>query len=684
MTIHSLSAIGRALGYNPDRIFAVKHLYAILLLLAMTIISTVPAEAQVTLTQGTNFSVDAAADGRLAIDLLGNVWIVPPSGGLAKAIPTGELPARRPQWSPDASSIIYQLTADGRDQIWQYRFADDSSRNIAGDTFTGQHPSWHPDGERIVFSSAQHDSGFDLWEFDLPTQLSWRISHDDGDELEAVWSDNGRDLLYVRHFADEWSIVLRRHGETVETLVSSPTKLSSPQWRPDGTLITFLRHGENALSLDMIILADPLLVRPLISDEDLFDAPVAWLNRQQLVYAANGVIRKRDFNSWSSSNVAFRATVSGASSSVAAAAPRQRELAAFDVPPGQLILRTARLFDGIGGGYRQNLDIVISNGKIVALEARRERPGEIIVDLGNVTALPGFVDSYAALPADAGNTDNALGALMLSFGVTTIVAEHPSADALNQLWSGKQSPGPRVLSAGPVSTAKQEQTEPWLLTISGDLATGIERRELVASWMSEGVPVLATSWQVALGSGASMLLGADALPSSPGGQRYADIELSNGDSPVTVVSGLADAGTPGLDRLLRSRQVKLLPTSRAQRRFTDSHDLDSNATSIVLASEPNGLPPGIATHAEFLALGAAGLNGEQTLRSAGVNAASSLGLGLQVGRLAPGSVADIVIVDGDPLQNSADLVKVVGVVRNGRFFSAIGLIERARALSDVE
>ena len=73
MTIHSLWAIVRALGYNPDRIFAVKHLYAVLLLLAMTIISTVPAEAQVTLTQGTNFSVDAAADGRLAIDLLGNV-----------------------------------------------------------------------------------------------------------------------------------------------------------------------------------------------------------------------------------------------------------------------------------------------------------------------------------------------------------------------------------------------------------------------------------------------------------------------------------------------------------------------------------------------------------------------------------------------------------------------------------
>ncbi|MGI9270909.1 MAG: amidohydrolase family protein [Woeseiaceae bacterium] len=657
-----------------------KPVDAVFLLLTMTIASASPVAAQVTITQGTNFSVDAAADGRLAIDLLGNIWVVPPNGGLAEAIPTGELPVRRARWSPNTDSIIYQVTSNAHDQIRQYRFAENDNRDITDATFTAQHPSWHPAGERILFSSDQHESGFDLWELDLATQLKWRISHRDGDELEPAWSANGRDLVYVHHNDGEWTIVLRRLGEPDVALVSSPTKLSSPQWRPDGTLLTFLRHGENALSLDMLILSDPLLVRPLISNEDLFDAPVAWLNRQQLVYTANGVIRKRNFNSWSSSNVPFRATVSGAGGNVVTT-PRQRELENFDTPPGKLILRTARLFDGIGGGYQQNLDIVMRDGKIIALETRRDRPGEIVVDLGNVTALPGFVDSYANLPA---NPDNAVGALMLSFGVTMIVAEHASSETLSQSWSSKQTPGPRILTADSVATAKPNQVEPWLLTISGDLATGIERRDAVATWMQKGVPVLATSWQVALGSGASMLLGADALPTSPSGHRYADIELSNGGNTVTVISGLADANTPGLDRLLRSRQADLLPAIGSLRRFSDKHDLAANATSIVLASEPNGLPPGLATHAEFLALKAAGLNNEQVLRSAGVNAARVLGLGLQVGRLAPGSVADIVIVDGDPLHNIADLAKVVGVIRNGRFFSAIGLIERAQDLSGVE
>jgi hypothetical protein len=36
-----------------------------------------------------------------------------------------------------------------------------------------------------------------------------------------------------------------------------------------------------------------------------------------------------------------------------------------------------------------------------------------------------------------------------------------------------------------------------------------------------------------------------------------------------------------------------------------------------------------------------------------------------------------VLVDGDPLRNIGDALNIVGVVRNGRFFSVSGLIDRA-------
>jgi len=562
------------------------------------------AAAQETVTKGDDLAVDVALDGRLVIDLLDSIWVLPAGGGEAERISAIQTPASRPRWSPLADSIVYQTTINGLDQIQSYRFASGLISNVGDEDYLNQHPSWHPLGERILFSSDRHQSGFDLWEYDVATGLSWRLSHLDGDELEPAWSSNGRDLIYVHQQDDRWSIMLRRFGLPERVLVTSNAKLSAPQWRPDGSLITYLQTYPSKTVIEMAILSEPVLVRSLIRGEDFGSAPVAWIDRQQLLYTAGGGIRRRNFDSWSSSNVPFRATLLPPEDDVVA--QPVRELSADDMPDSKLIIRAARLFDGIGGGYQSDLDIIIEDGKIAALEPSHDRPGEIIIDLGAVTALPGYIDSYADLPA---KIDDSFGALLLSFGITTVIADVPDAAVLDQRWSGKSTPGPRILH-------------------SGDEAT-------IAS-------------------------------------------LRHGTTSV------ADASTAGLDQLLNIRQASLLPAATPRRRFAEPPELEDRATSVVFGSRPNGLPPGIALHAEFLAAAEAGLDNEQVLRGAGVNAAAYLHFGLQLGRIAPGSRADLVLVDGDPLTNVADLRKVVGVVRNGRFFSAIGLIEQAQAGANVE
>ena len=645
----------------------------LLRLAAIALLTTAGAlHAQTTLTQGTNLSVDAASDGRLAIDLLGGIWIVPPPGGQTVALTDGPLPARRPKWSPDSTSIVYQARSGSQDQLWLYRFDDEAARTISDGRYQDQHPDWHPDGERLVYSSDRRDSAFDLWEIDLPTGLTWRISHQPGDETEPTWSADGRDLTYVHRIDDQWSLMLRRHGLPDEVLVTSALRLSAPSWRPDGSLITFLRHGDEGLSIDMVVLSDPLLIRTLVSDEDFFVAPVTWLDRQQMLYAANGVIRKRPFNSWTSTTVPFRATIRHEKVEHAVQRPH-RELPSFDEPNGKLVIRVSRMFDGIGSGYREGLDIVIDGGQIVAVEQQRERSG--VIDMGNLTALPGFIDGYAALPGDAGES---LGPLLLSYGVTTLVADHANSEALNRRWSGQDMPGPRLLSVSDIATAQTGTELPWLVTLSGDMTAGLKRRADVASWLSLGVPVLADNWQVGLGSGATMLLGVESMPASPGSLRYDDIRLANRTTTITIVSGLADAQTPDLAALLQSRQAHLLRThDTVMRRFPVRPQLAHVASTIVLGSKPNGLPPGIALHAELRALKQAGLHTQQVLRTAGINVSAALGFGLRLGRIAIGGKADLVLVDGDPLTNINDAQKVVAVVRNGRFFSTIGLIERA-------
>ncbi len=638
------------------------------------------AAAQVTLTEGADISVDVSADGRIAMDLLGGIWVLPLKGGNAEPLNAGLLPAERPRWSPDASSIVFEARAEQRSGLYLYEFASDDVRALGDGHYTDRQPDWHPDGERIVFASQRHDTGLDLWELDVSTGLSWRITSHPGDESEPAWSADGRNLVYVRKHDARWSLVLRRFGQPDRELVVSEERLSAPSWRPDGSLVTFARDSSDGVTMNMVILSDPLLERVLIDDQDLFITPVAWLDRQQMLYAANGRIRKRQFNSWVSRSVPFRATVGRP----VAHAPRilpVRELEPIDEPSSKLVIRAARLFDGIGGGYREGLDILVEGGRISAIEPQRERVGSVLLDMGDLTVLPGFIDGYAALPPAAGER---LGPALLSFGVTTLVAEYHEAGDLNRRWSGEDTPGPRVLAARPASDTTEPA--PWLVTVAGDMDAGMAQRAAVERWQQQGVAVLAETWQAALGSGASLLLGAAALPGSPGANQYRNMKLAAGSSePVTIVSGLADAQTPNLTALLGSRQAGLLGHEfEPVRRFTAPPRLATGSMTVVLGSKPNGLPAGLGLHAEFRALAAAGLTPEQALRAAGVNAAAALGLGLQLGRIAVGSFADLVIVDGDPLADIDDALRVVAVVRNGRFFSTIGLIDRIGESATVE
>lgn len=559
------------------------------------------ASAQETVSRGKNLSVDATADGRVVIGLVGDIWVVPRGGGDAGRLTRGEQNASRPRWSPDARQIAFHSTANGTHSIWVQVLGEENARNLSVDESFDMQPAWHPDQERIVYARDKTGHGFDLWEVDLATGLHWRLTHNPGDETEPAWSADGRDLVFVHHEGDRWSLVLRRFGMPDEILVATTDRLSAPAWRPDGSLITYLRENGNTRSMEMAILSEPRLVRTYAQNERFDDAPVSWLDRHTLIYAADGRIRQRLFNSWSSSPLLFRAKLEAPRQS--APVPRERRtLALVDEPPGRLIIHADRLHDGLGNSYQSSRDIVIDGGRISSIEAHRARPGEIVISMGDLAVMPGYVDARTEL--DDASVEQ-LGPLLLSTGVTTIVVDNARAERLNALWSGKALPGPRVLAE------------------DGRLAEG--------------------------------------------------------------VASIADSMTPGLDGLLRSRQAALIGVPASiPRRFADPPSIEVGRTSTVLASRGNGLRPGLALHAELLALTAAGLEPGQALRAAGVNAAAALGVDPFLGRVAPGAVADLVFVDGDPLADVSDALRIVAVVRNGRFFSTAGLIDRARVIESVE
>lgn len=569
-------------------------------LFVILFLASTAAQANETITRGNNLSTDVAEDGRLAMDLAGEIWVIPPGGGEATSITKDYGSAQRPRWSPDGSRLAFTAVAEEKHGIWIHDTSSEQTQRISENSNFDLHPTWHPDGQRLTYASDRSGTGFDLWEYDLPSGLHWRLSSRLGDETEPDWSANGRHLVYIHSNNGQWSLILRRMGEPEEILVSSSERLAGPSWRPDGSLITFWREGEDETALDMVILSRPRLVRRYMDGEDFVRSPVSWLDHHRMFYSAGGVIRQRLFNSWSSRTVPFRATIETTPDVVVEKV--RRSLPRIDEPQGRLVIHAARLFDGVSGHYQRNRDIVIDRGRIVSVETHEERPGTIVIDMGDLTVLPGYVDAQARLPAEV---DAGVGPLLLSAGVTTIITDHPEAEHLNAIWSGKDMPGPRLLPA--------------------------------------------TDW------------------------------------PVGDFSGLADSMTPQLEALLLSRPARLIAfDGPVARRFSEPPTFDTGMTTVVLGSSPNGMPAGIALHAELRALVAARLKPEQALRAAGVNAAAALGVDPTLGRAATGAVADLVFVDGDPLADINSALNIVAVVRNGRFFSVAGLIDRSKAYQTVE
>ena len=655
-------------------IVRVKGKFATCLVLMLT---SLRLPADVVVTESSNFSVDVSpVDGRIAMDLEGGIWTLPATGGQASRILGGAFPLARPRWSPDGKRILYQSGTPDGTKLWVADRDGIEAAQVSGPRFHDQDATWHPQGERIVYASDRGDSGLDIWETDLPTGLAWRVTDHPGDETEPVWSATGRHLAYIRKFDGRHTLVLRRHGEAETVLVASATPLSAPSWRPDGSLLTFLRHAGDETTLEMVILSEPVLVRTVSANEQ-FDGAVTWRDRMLMLYTANGSIRTRGFEDRRSRPLHFRAVVE----SVTPRAPRtiaRKELDVIDPPDGRLIIRGARLFDGIWSRYREDIDVVVEAGRIAALEPRRNWDEGTVLDLGDVTIIPGLIDAWSALPDGAEG-----GSGLLAYGVTTIVSDAADVPFDPLLWERERLPGPRLLAAASIGPGADVNVEAdyFLVRVTIDAAAPANARATADTWRGLGIPVVADSRAAGIRLGADLLLGAASSADSGLYPANATPETE----PFTLISGIADARTPGIIALLNSRQaVQLGHASLPARRFGAMPQLATGSLAVVAGSKPNRLAPGLALHAELRALAAAGLNGEQVLHAAGKNVATVLGLSNQIGTIVPGALADLVLVAGDPLGDVDDTLNIVAVVRNGRFFSLVSLLERSGPALHVE
>jgi Tol biopolymer transport system component/imidazolonepropionase-like amidohydrolase len=269
-------------------------------------------EIEVTITEGTNMAAALSPDGEtVAIDALGRIWVLPASGGTARALtdPLGD--ARQPTWSPDGERIAFQAYWDGNYHIWSVRPDGSGLEQLTQGPYDYREPHWSPDGNSIVLSSDRSGT-YDIWELALSDGTLSRLSEGDDNEYGPAYSPDGRRVAFVSD-GDDAGVWLSPGPGRDERLVvlERGAQGFGPSWSPNGELIALnvLTRGTSKLIVAETARGSDLGEVISESDEDVFPFRASWIGNDRLLYTADGRIRTRPSGGGPSIDLPFQATV---------------------------------------------------------------------------------------------------------------------------------------------------------------------------------------------------------------------------------------------------------------------------------------------------------------------------------------------------------------------------------------
>jgi imidazolonepropionase-like amidohydrolase len=395
-----------------------------------------------------------------------------------------------------------------------------------------------------------------------------------------------------------------------------------------------------------------------------------------------------------------------------------------DLSAGQLtVLRAAAMFDGVGSALMARPSVVVADGMVAAVDgpAGPVPTGAHVVDLPGLTLMPGLVDAHLHLCFDAskdpvghlaGTGDDLLREQMadaarraLRAGITTVRdlgdRGYLALDLRDQRRAGVAGPLPAIVAAGPPITtpgghchflggaasgeralraAVRERAERGVDVIKvmasgGNMTPGPlpyepqfgagALRAIVGEAHRHGLPVIAHAH-----SARSI---ADAVAAGVDGIEHATFMTADGvDAPEAVIRAIAsqriavgwtvgrDPGQAGpVMPQIASRMAGLIATRR--RLYESGAVLVPGSDAGVTPAKPHDVLPFAPGD-----MAAAGLSPAEILRAMTSRAAQACGLGHRKGRIAPGFDADILVIDGNPLDDLAAVRRLRAVYAGGR------------------
>ncbi|RYG00527.1 MAG: amidohydrolase, partial [Chitinophagaceae bacterium] len=126
-------------------------------------------EVSFSVNEGTWMNLDVSPDGKeIVFDLLGDIYIMPITGGTAKVLRSGLAMEVQPRFSPDGKKILFTSDAGGGDNIWVMQKDGSAAKQITKETFRLLNNAvWTPDGQYIVarkhFTAGRSLGAGEMW-----------------------------------------------------------------------------------------------------------------------------------------------------------------------------------------------------------------------------------------------------------------------------------------------------------------------------------------------------------------------------------------------------------------------------------------------------------------------------------------------------------------------------------------